>query len=599
MSVDSVNNSNGAVQRNYERAAEPSSSGTAQSVASNNSSASSASSSASESSASSDGVKMSERAETTRRSRVVSLDDEVEKEDYDNSDGAGDYEEASAGKTKPGLFSSLISKLGLGGEAAEDVDGGEGEVIYEDGLKGSSKSKSGPVTTHDKYGNAVGAAHSEDADDLAQYIVGEFEQQGWQNFRIEDVIRVAGTDGDDEIHVSSRSFGTLDIEINGETVTYQGGDLKKLLIDAGAGDDVITVDPQFISEFSMKGMHIAGGEGNDKITGGSGADVIFDYYGASDIDGGDGDDAIIASGRSKDGSQVYDSVLRGGKGDDYLEGGLGNDKLDGGEGHDVLYGLQGDDLLLGNKGSDYLDGGSGSDTLKGGSGSDTLVGGKGDDTLLGGSGNDLLIGASGVDNMEGGEGADRIYKDSKQDTAETDADDKVKTLAVAKVPNKYTVNGDEIQVERLESDLEFLASTENGQYMFSEISKTKHKVDLNTTFGRSRNRTTNYSEKRGVGADSSVYINRSKVSLEQKHAWDHCPPVVGLFHEMVHSYNAAKGNMDHTKYNAKGKKASNGVPGVEYQAVGISNPAVKANDPRLTENGMREFLGLKDRLSYD
>ena len=67
---------------------------------------------------------------------------------------------------------------------------------------------------------------------------------------------------------------------------------------------------------------------------------------------------------------------------------------------------------------------------------------------------------------------------------------------------------------------------------------------------------------------------------------------------MVHSYNAAKGNMDHTKYNAQGKKSNNGVPGVEYQAVGISNPAVKANDSRLTENGMREFLGLQDRLKY-
>lgn len=570
MSVDSVNNSPNAVQRSYENSGN-SGAGAVQSASNAAQSGGSEATSAISSSSSSDDVNFSARAENTRRSRVVSLDDEQE---YSGETDAN---------------------------ASEDADQDSSAYIYyEDGAKRAGKSKSGPVTSTDKYGNTAGAAHSEEADDLADYIVGEFEQQGWQNFSADDVIRVCGTEGDDVINISMRSMDTLDIEINGEKVTYKGGDLKKLLVDAGKGDDLITIDPKYMPDFYMKGLHIAGGEGSDTIKGGSGSDVIFDYYGASDIDGGDGNDMIIASGRSKDGSQVYDSVLRGGKGDDYLEGGLGNDQLDGGVGDDVLYGLSGDDQLIGGQGADYLDGGLGSDVLQGDAGRDTLVGGKDNDTLFGGADADLLIGASGTDTMDGGADTDRIFMDGAHDIVNDAADDRVETLSVASLPKNYVINGDEIQRERLESDLEFLASTENGQLMFSEVGKTKHTVELNTTFGRSLNRTNQYSEDRKRGADSSVYINRSKVSLEQGYAWDHCPPVVALYHEMVHSYNAAIGNMDHNYYNAKGKQvnSSSGTRAVEYQAVGIANPAVEANDPRLTENGMRDFLGLKQRLKY-
>ena len=593
VSVDSVNNSNNSVQRNYQGAEANSTSAARSAQSAEQSPASGPETSAS---SSSDGVNMSAKAESAHRSRVASLDDD----EPENAGATEDQEGVEEGESKTGFFSSLFGKLGLRtGETGNNAESSEQEY-YEDGVKGSANGASGADNSAAEAGAKAGTAHSKEADDLARYIAGEYEQQGWKNFNPEDVIRVCATDGDDVIHISSRSLGTLDIEINGETVTYKNGDLKKLLIDAGAGDDVITIEPQYIPDLYMKGIHVAGGEGNDKITGGSGNDVIFDYYGAADIDGGDGDDVIITRGLSKDGSQTYDSILRGGKGDDYIEGGLGNDKMDGGEGHDVLYGMSGDDQLLGGKGSDYLDGGRGNDILKGGTGRDTLVGGKGDDELLGGAGDDLLIGASDADTMDGEEGADRIIKDGKTDVVAKDSEDSVQTLAVAKLPKNYTINGDDFERERLESDVEFLASTENGQLMFSKVGKTKHKVELNTTFGRSLNRTNSNSEKRNVGADSKVYINRSKVSLEQGYDWDHCPPVVGLFHEMVHSYNAAIGNMDHKYYNSKGKQVSEkqGTRGVEYQAVGISNPAVKANDPRLTENGMREFLGLKDRLKY-
>ena len=58
-----------------------------------------------------------------------------------------------------------------------------------------------------------------------------------------------------------------------------------------------------------------------------------------------------------------------------LLGGDGNDKLDGGKGDDVLSAGKGDDRLDGGSGRDILIGGIGADKLDGGSGDDILVAG--------------------------------------------------------------------------------------------------------------------------------------------------------------------------------------------------------------------------------
>src|SRR5206468_5254738 len=59
----------------------------------------------------------------------------------------------------------------------------------------------------------------------------------------------------------------------------------------------------------------------------------------------------------------------------WLNGGDGNDRLKGGNGADVLLGGAGNDDLNGGQGADILIGGAGADRLNGGPGDDLLVGG--------------------------------------------------------------------------------------------------------------------------------------------------------------------------------------------------------------------------------
>jgi VCBS repeat-containing protein len=89
-----------------------------------------------------------------------------------------------------------------------------------------------------------------------------------------------------------------------------------------------------------------------------------------------------------------------------LAGGNGNDSLTGTGGEDVLNGDNGNDVLSGLGGHDLLVGGNGNDVLLGGSGNDILVGENGTDLLSGGDGRDVLAGGNGNDGLEGGAGAD-------------------------------------------------------------------------------------------------------------------------------------------------------------------------------------------------
>ena len=79
--------------------------------------------------------------------------------------------------------------------------------------------------------------------------------------------------------------------------------------------------------------------------------------------------------------------------------GDGDDRLDGGAGDDLLFGMGGDDILRGGDGNDLLFGGSGNDYLDGGAGEDTIFGGAGNDIIVYDSNDYLVSGGSGIDFM--------------------------------------------------------------------------------------------------------------------------------------------------------------------------------------------------------
>jgi len=236
--------------------------------------------------------------------------------------------------------------------------------------------------------------------------------------------------------------------------------LGETLVDAGAGDDVVTGGPSR--------NEIDAGDGNDTVNGGASG---------NEIDAGTGNDTVIG-GAAQD-------VVRAGAGNDTVNGGGGDDVLyedsdaldvdsfSGGTGRDVvhyigvLHGVnislndiaddgrpgEGDnvksdiedirgtgfaDTLTGNRDANSIwsvdiselgtvetpgagivvNGGGGDDDiwgsasaasgdrLSGGTGNDTIIGWAGDDVLSGGAGDDILRGFDGVDALDGGSESD-------------------------------------------------------------------------------------------------------------------------------------------------------------------------------------------------
>ena len=148
-------------------------------------------------------------------------------------------------------------------------------------------------------------------------------------------------------------------------------------------------------------VRVLAGDGDDFVTGGSGADYLLGQDGDDDMFGGAGADTL-------DGGTGDDS-LWGGDGNDTILAGAGADTVRGDAGNDFLYGGDGADSLLGGDDADRLEGGNDNDTLIGGTGADTIYGDAGDDLVQGSEGDDVLYGGVGADTVEGGADADVIY----------------------------------------------------------------------------------------------------------------------------------------------------------------------------------------------
>lgn len=111
------------------------------------------------------------------------------------------------------------------------------------------------------------------------------------------------------------------------------------------------------------------------------ADLIVAPPGVQRVDGGGGDDTILAAPIAASSSCPFGCRL-----------GVGSQTFEGGPGDDIVFGERGNDILRGGDGNDHLFGGIGDDLLEGGAGSDTLSGGFGADAIDGDSGHDFVRG---------------------------------------------------------------------------------------------------------------------------------------------------------------------------------------------------------------
>jgi Ca2+-binding RTX toxin-like protein len=257
------------------------------------------------------------------------------------------------------------------------------------------------------------------------------------------VLTVTGTTGPDTISVKVTS-GSLTVKVNAATSTFAATAVHKVVVNALAGADHVTLDatvtmPAVIDSgtgapnFST-GDVIQGGSGGDTIyvrapdstaRGGAGNDTIYNYGDGSGIYGEAGNDVLVAKllgscaydgGTGTDtidySNQTTGIVLRNGISGEYY-GGTGTppalvtgytdsttnfENFTGGQGNDYIYGTSGNNAIKGNGGNDYIRGGSGDDVIDGGTGKDALYGDDGNDTIYARDGYaDFLSGGLGHD----------------------------------------------------------------------------------------------------------------------------------------------------------------------------------------------------------
>ncbi|QWF15371.1 M91 family zinc metallopeptidase [Lysobacter capsici] len=410
-----------------------------------------------------------------------------------------------------------------------------------------------------------------------------------------DKVVISTGAGDDRVNVDQRRNGVLDVNINGSRYEITLAPGQELGLRTGDGNDVVMTRPRV-----SVNMDVDGGAGNDTITTGAGRDRI---------DGGAGNDTI-----------------RSGDGRDDVFGNTGNDTIDAGRGNDVVYGGDGNDRLLGGDGRDYIEGGKGNDRIDGGRGDDVLSGGLGDDNLVGGRGNDRVYTGAGADRVDNRSGNDAIYGQSGSDniTVARGASNRVVEVDMtAAIGASVTVNGSAGFTQRTEADIEMLRSSPNGRQMLGELDRAADPVtgtgksttitELQNEYNGSAGPVTPPTYLRpgpggatvaGGGENTTVSYNPSNHS-EQFPA----PPVV-LFHELSHAYNGVNGTAQRGTYAGAGP--DNGINNDEMQAVGLNNggaafdfdrdpatPATTANPKALSENGLREEMGLPQRPNYN
>ena len=230
---------------------------------------------------------------------------------------------------------------------------------------------------------------------------------------VEGVLTVNGTHKNDRIVVSvvGELGDQVSVQFNKTSYQCNLADVESLHVNGNNGNDRIWVSQDFVLDTVLDG-----GKGNDWIWGGGGADHMVGGAGHDRLFGGDGDDELHGdAGHDRLSGGLGVDHLFGEAGKDRLRGGDGDDFLWGGDGKDHLYGDAGDDELYGEGDKDLVYGGDGNDWLDGGDGKDKLWGGEGDDSIKGGLGNDHLNGGAGVNLLDGDEGRNKLWNGTEHD----------------------------------------------------------------------------------------------------------------------------------------------------------------------------------------
>lgn len=490
------------------------------------------------------------------------------------------------------------------------------------------------------------ASSYEDGSDVKELAYKMVESRDRANADLSEISVLKASDANNEIHISKGKNGGIIVNVDGKEKKFSAEAARNLIIDGGDGNDKIIADKDVEAD-----LQIVGGLGNDTITTAKGNDTVYDNYGANNISTKDGSDTIIANqldyvpgeqsqttadnrgffrklldkitGKSSYEEQTVDgNIIDGGEGGNYIEGGLGNDYIRSGSGDDVIYGLNGDDIIKSGNGDDYVDGGKGNDNINVGFGNNIAFGGNGDDVIKAGDGDNVLVGGRGSDSIKAGEGENKITADSA-DKVKAGENSKTSYVESIDVPENITVNaihgstsapvtGNNSNIgftERVQSDLASLAALSTGQTMLNALGENGRSINIvDTDAGNycsyyQDGATLKEDGSASYGSDSTVAYNRTRTLISYDD-WGKRPPIVGMYHEMSHSYDAGAGVLDGRYFNYDGTPAENtdngGVKAAELQAVGLGEVTdqVQMNPEGISENALRKALNLERRDKY-
>lgn len=566
------------------------------------------------------------------KSEKVSSQDEVKISQRANSVNVGFKSEALSQERIVELEEDMAAQ---DNEESGSVSASEQTTIADE----SDQESKAPFTMTD-------ASSYEDGSDVKELAYKMVESRDRANADLSEISVLKASDANNEIHISKGKDGGIIVNVDGKEKKFSAEAARNLIIDGSDGNDKIIADKDVEAD-----LQIVGGLGNDTITTAKGNDTVYDNYGANNISTKDGSDTIIANqldyipgehsqttvdnrgffrklldkitGKSSYEEQTVDgNIIDGGDDGNYIEGGLGNDYIRSGSGDDVIYGLNGNDIIKSGNGDDYVDGGKGNDNIDVDFGNNIVFGGNGDDVMKAGDGDNVLVGGRGSDSIKAGEGENKITADSA-DKVKAGEYSKTSHVESIDIPENITANaihgstsapvtgnnGNMGFTERVQSDLASLAALSTGQTMLNALGENGKSINIvDTDAGNycsyyQDGATLKEDGSASYGSDSTVAYNRTRTLISYDD-WGKRPPIVGMYHEMSHSYDAGAGVLDGRFFNYDGTPAENtdngGVKAAELQAVGLGEVSdqVQMNPEGISENALRKALNLERRDKY-
>ncbi|WP_394002038.1 M91 family zinc metallopeptidase [Luteimonas sp. WGS1318] len=426
----------------------------------------------------------------------------------------------------------------------------------------------------------VDPLHQDETVDIAR------ERTQAQGYVSRDQVVFTTSGGNDDVGITQRDDGTLDVAVNGERYEVRLAQGQELTLRTGAGNDTIRVAPNVDVN-----VVVDAGQGDN--------DILVEGDGDHRITSGDGDDTIRLTGS--------------GRNDIHTTG--GTNEIFGGSGVNVIYGGDGRDTIHAGSGSNYIEGGRGDDVIHGGGAFDILSAGQGDDIVHVGAGQTTVYGGAGADTIEGANAGTTAYVEASDiinaatGTRPTRVNVEIDGTAGQQ---GIAVRGSDAFVQRIQSELDFLQASPAGQRMLAEFDTAATAKRNTVTIQELSNEDNGYAQtfsndadiingRPGAGGDVTISYNPSF------HMDAFPAPSVVLFHEMSHAYNGVNGTFLPGTYRGEGPDGGR-VPNAERQAVGLDTTAtpydfdgsgaITHNPIALTENGFRRELGLPDRPSY-